>query len=127
MTPVQSEWIATAAYGVYYVYDVLSDMVDAVVNQNLAVGLKLKTAIHEPQLSAPDWKGAADSHLTSIDQEDSNGFSGNVLQHGLITLIDRTCQQGMTSIVHSPQRLGILSASNALPSAVKVNGDASCH
>jgi hypothetical protein len=82
MTHVQSEWIATAAYGVYYVYDVLSGMVDAVVNQNqnlmsqtATVGLKLKTAIQELQFSAPDWKGVADSQLTSIDQEDSNGFS----------------------------------------------------
>jgi hypothetical protein len=88
MTPVQTEWIATAAYGVYYVYDVLSGMVDTVVNhfllhpegyRTLLVGVSLETAIPEPQLPTQVWKGDDDLHVLSIDRDDSNGFSGSVL------------------------------------------------
>ena len=62
ITPVQTEWIATAAYGVYYVYDVLSSMVDKVVNHSilhpeeyrtlptLPVDLSLETALPVPQI-----------------------------------------------------------------------------
>ena len=35
ITPVQTEWLATASYGVYYVYDVLSGIVDTIVNRSI--------------------------------------------------------------------------------------------
>jgi hypothetical protein len=35
ITPRQSDWIATASYGVYYVYDILSGIVDKIVNSSI--------------------------------------------------------------------------------------------
>jgi hypothetical protein len=44
ITPMQTEWIATAAYGVYYVYDVLSGMVDKIVNHSILYPEEYRTS-----------------------------------------------------------------------------------